>query len=78
METLILVLSLLFGQCIGAFIGIILGLLTVWLIILPALYYREWGFWWIAFVREDPPDEYEYQGPYERPLFKKKGGSKWE
>jgi len=58
-------------QILGSIIGLIIGSLLVWFVILPALNYRDIGFWFIAGIRENPPKGYRYRGQYARPLWKK-------
>ena len=48
------------AQICGGFAGIFIGALFIWLVLHPALSYHETGFWWIAFIKENPPKGYRY------------------
>ena len=67
-----LLLILLLWKCMNGLMGIVIGVFLLWLVMLPALLYRDFGYWFVLFIKEDEPDNYEYQGMYARPMFKKK------
>ena len=71
-DNLIYLSTSIISQLVSGFIGYILGVLVVWLVVLPALNYRDVGFWWIAYIRENPPKDYEYCGALAKPIWRKR------
>jgi hypothetical protein len=61
--------ALIIQRCVGGCVGLFIGVLLLWLVLLPLLYYRHFGFYLIAFIREKPPKGYRYNLYGDYPLW---------